>query len=153
MIEWKETAVHDSLCAIDELVEEYNRRNVADYAVAAQLRGAIMSGINVQTSGIKDMTDMYESAIKDKRVDDAVLLADLIQWHERLQKSLCFNRIWKLCLNGKEQSILLQRYMEQKTMKEIIWRGHIVSRWDIERASTKGIEALQRRMEREGFSE
>lgn len=156
MIEEKDTAVETAQIEIDDLSEQYaylTGKTIVDFAVADQLKAAVMSGVNVQTSTTKDMTLTYDVARNKKYTNEQEVLKELKYWIWRQAKAFTLNRIWGLCLNGREQSILLQRYKEGKPKKDIMWRDYPVSKWAIEQASTKGIEALQKRMEREGFVE
>lgn len=152
MIEQMDTAAADAQREIDRSIELLTESDdVTAVAVAQQLKAAVMDGIMVQSTGIKDLTIIYEIAKKTKKENDMLLVQDILFWRKRLQRALVFVRIWKVCLNGLSRSILRQRYKEKKIMKEIKWNGRDVSRYEIDKACNEGITALQKRMAFEGF--
>ena len=127
--------------------------NLIEVAAGQQLKAAVMDGIMVQSSNQKDMTAIYEVAKRTKAENDMILVTDILFWRNRLKMAIAFTRIWTVKLNGRYQAVLEQRYKEGKAVKEIRYKDHELTRYEIEKACTEGIRILQEEMKAQDFRE
>ncbi len=152
MIENLDHLVDDAKRDLDERILYLGLDSISEIAAAEQLRAKIYGAIGGGKGNlIKDMSDIYEMAVKKQNAEEKEIIQEIFVARERYFRAWAFSRIFNQDLTGFQQSVLIQKHKEKRKLKAMEWNGRQLTRYEVDKACYEGIARLQRQMEREGF--